>query len=85
LDQHHLLNILSFFPLYFFFFSIFYMVLVPCRKSNAHSCVGLFLDLWFDCIDQCVCFCTNTMHILKSILIYSTVLGLGWWFLQKFF
>ena len=30
-----------------------------------HGCIGLVLGLWFESIDQPVCFCTNTMQLLS--------------------
>jgi hypothetical protein len=35
-----------------------------CQKWDNWSCMGLFLDLLFYSIDQCVCFCANTMLFL---------------------
>jgi hypothetical protein len=60
LSQHHLLKMLSFFPLDGF--------KIPCQRSNDHKCVGSFLGLQFYSIDLPVCRCTNTVQFLPQVL-----------------
>jgi hypothetical protein len=73
LDQCHLLKMLSF----------FHSMLVY-QKTSVHRSVSLFLDLWFNSIDQPVHFYTSAMLSLSPLLC-STTWGQGWWFLLKFF
>jgi hypothetical protein len=74
LEQHHVMKMLSFFPLCGFGFFV-------CHRLSDHRCVGLFLGLQFYSIDPPVCLCTNTMKfffffffgflVLFSPLLYS--------------
>jgi hypothetical protein len=75
LDQHCLLKMLSFFPLYGF--------CLLCQKSSFLRCVGLFLGLQFDSTDQTACFYLNTMQFLLLSL-RGRAWSQGWWYLQKF-
>ena len=50
-----------------FSFSIVWFCLL-CQKSSFYRCVGLFLGLSFNSIDQSVCFYTNTMQFLSLLL-----------------
>ena len=77
LDEHHLLKMLSFFPLY----------LLLYQKSAMRMHLDLHLVLRFRSIDQTVCFYANTANTMQlSILwICSTAWNQGWWYLHKFF
>jgi hypothetical protein len=66
-----------------FFFPPMYGFGLLYQKLIVHRCVGLFLGLQFDFIDQHDCFCTSTMKILLLLLGCATW-GLRWWFLLKF-
>jgi hypothetical protein len=61
LCQHHLLKMLSFFPLDGF------SSLIKDQSSD-HRCVGSFLGLQFYYIDLPVCSCTSTMQFLSQLL-----------------
>ena len=69
LVQHHLLKILSFFPLYVFIFF---------DKNQ------LSIGVWFISGSSIPYLCTTTMQFL-SLLLCNTAWGQGWWFPQKFF
>ena len=76
LDQHHLLKMLSLFSIVWFW--------LLYQNSSVHRCVGLFIGLHFDSIDQHVRFCTTTMQFFSPLL-FSTAWGQEWWFLLSSF
>ena len=74
LELYHLLK-MHFFPIVWFWL-FFY------QNSRVYICVGLFLELWFNSIDQGVVFYTNTMQFLP-LLFFSD--NLRRWFLWNSF
>ena len=54
-SQQHLLKILSFFSIGWFW--------LLCQRSNDHRCVGSFLGLQFYSINLPVCCCNSTMQV----------------------
>ena len=76
LCQHHLLKMLSFFPLDGF-----------SSLVNDQVTIGVWVHLWvFNSIpfDLLVCHYTSTMQFLSQLLC-STASGQAWWFHQRFF